>query len=441
MELRSEPRFHVSAPAKLIPLDPNRSEISSVLVDVSATGMRAIVDAPLPAGETVLVELEDHLIIAETRHAQERGAKYSVGLRRVQEMMKSTLPSSRRGRLQAILHALPEYSENGESLDYLRESISEIVAEPTPARREAENTHVEHALTNHAQMEDAPIAVAPAPPVPEPRLEQRPERRAAAEMPLVASVIRPKDPAPFEPLPVPAEPEAYAEPEIPVFEPDPSYRTVTQHEPEPRDVVAAKPEPMTLAEVETPAAPPTPVYRKIQPRDPAPFQPLPMPAYSIPEPESSPELGAEHSEELSSPFDHADHADMNAAGPALTAPRGEMFKPKDTTPFQDIQVPEQLLQERPPRPPIDWKMPLAIACGLVAAVILIVGILHSRGNAKPRGPVVIDTATVPKIVISSPAPAEAKPETAAPSATAPNTASGPSAPAAPAVSTPPAQSA
>src|SRR5581483_7973401 len=116
MELRSEPRFHVSAPAKLIPLDLDRHDIPSVLLDVSATGLRALADEPLPEGETVLVELEDHLILAETRYTQERGGKHSLGLRRVHEMMKAALPQSRVERLGMILEGLPEYSENGESL-------------------------------------------------------------------------------------------------------------------------------------------------------------------------------------------------------------------------------------------------------------------------------------------------------------------------------------
>ena len=297
MELRSEPRFHVSAPAKLIPLDPERSEIPSVLVDVSATGMRAVVDSPLPAGETVLVELEDHLILAETRYTQERGDKYSLGLRRVHEMMKSALPQSRIERLEKILEGLPEYSENGESLEYLREKIANIVRKPEPV----------------------------AAPVPEPEI------------------------AALQPSPEP-EPVAAPEPSPVAIVPQLERTEPVVHSPEPEHL---EPEPVAAAPYEPPA---------------------------IPAPEREPEL--------------------SAAEPGVDERTN--FNPRAAAPFEPLPVPAPVAQEEE-LPQRSWRVPVALAAGFVVAVGIAFGVLHSRSRAQSSAPMVIETATVPKVVISSPA--------------------------------------
>src|SRR5215470_18986160 len=91
MERRSEPRFQVHSPAKLTPLGRPEREIDCVLADISATGMKLVVDESLSVGARLCVEFQSHLVLVEVRHSQARGSKFIVGVERIHTYPKFAL--------------------------------------------------------------------------------------------------------------------------------------------------------------------------------------------------------------------------------------------------------------------------------------------------------------------------------------------------------------
>jgi hypothetical protein len=105
MDRRSEPRFQVNSPAKIIELSYPEHEINCVLVDISSTGMKLVADESFPVDGQLCVEFESHLVLANVRHSQPRGSKFIVGVERVHTLAKLALRpgATRLEKIQALI--------------------------------------------------------------------------------------------------------------------------------------------------------------------------------------------------------------------------------------------------------------------------------------------------------------------------------------------------
>src|ERR1700694_5213395 len=92
MDGRREPRFQIYAPAKLTLLDSPERELDCLLLDISAAGMKFVVSEVVPIDEVVVLEAEDHLVLADVRYSEPRGEKFVIGAERIHAVAKSALP-------------------------------------------------------------------------------------------------------------------------------------------------------------------------------------------------------------------------------------------------------------------------------------------------------------------------------------------------------------
>ena len=92
---RREPRFQIYAPAKLTLLDNPERELECLLLDISATGLKLVIDESLPADEVVALVVEDHLVLADVRYSQPRGEKFVIGAERIHAVDKTALPQDK----------------------------------------------------------------------------------------------------------------------------------------------------------------------------------------------------------------------------------------------------------------------------------------------------------------------------------------------------------
>lgn len=142
MEYRAEPRFPVRSPIQVIvPGDPARI-LSCELVNVSATGMRFVVDETVTPDEIVAVEVDSRLMLAEVRYCQPRGDKFAVGVRRLQEIPKGAeLRDSAACATEMIRHLRRHISAGGERdpKALAQKALEKIVArgEIAPAGQES----------------------------------------------------------------------------------------------------------------------------------------------------------------------------------------------------------------------------------------------------------------------------------------------------------------
>jgi hypothetical protein len=73
-------------------LDSPERELECILLDISATGLKFVVDELLPMDELVALEAEDHLVLADVRYSQPRGEKFAIGAERIHAVDKAVLP-------------------------------------------------------------------------------------------------------------------------------------------------------------------------------------------------------------------------------------------------------------------------------------------------------------------------------------------------------------
>jgi PilZ domain-containing protein len=80
---RSEIRFGADQPAVVSVLsDGPPQQIPATVVEASKSGLRIMLDVPLPNGTTIKVEWDSTALVCETRHCRQRGPnRYSVGLK------------------------------------------------------------------------------------------------------------------------------------------------------------------------------------------------------------------------------------------------------------------------------------------------------------------------------------------------------------------------
>jgi len=97
MDGRREPRFQIYAPGKLVLVDSPERQLECLLLDISATGIKFIVNESLPVDEVVGLEVEDHLILADIRYSEPRGDKFAIGAERIHAVDKAVLPQDKAG--------------------------------------------------------------------------------------------------------------------------------------------------------------------------------------------------------------------------------------------------------------------------------------------------------------------------------------------------------
>ncbi len=91
MDGRREPRFQIYAPAKLTLVDHPERDLECLLLDISATGMKFVTDQDVAIDEVIVLEVEDHLVLADVRYSQPRGEKFAIGAERIHAVNKAAL--------------------------------------------------------------------------------------------------------------------------------------------------------------------------------------------------------------------------------------------------------------------------------------------------------------------------------------------------------------
>jgi hypothetical protein len=94
VDRRKEPRFQVYAWAKVSPLDTPERVTEGHVVDISGIGLRLITDVAFEADQMIVVETDQHLILADVRNCNARGNRFSVGAERVHSAAKVAIPES-----------------------------------------------------------------------------------------------------------------------------------------------------------------------------------------------------------------------------------------------------------------------------------------------------------------------------------------------------------
>jgi hypothetical protein len=103
-----EQRFKIYAPAKLTLLDSPERELECLLLDISATGIKFILDENLPVDEVVALEVEDHMVVADVRYSQPRGDEFVIGVERIHAVDKAALPQDKT-RAEQIRFVVEDY--------------------------------------------------------------------------------------------------------------------------------------------------------------------------------------------------------------------------------------------------------------------------------------------------------------------------------------------
>ncbi len=89
MERRAEDRFQVSSKIRVIVPEEPAQILDCTMADISATGIRFQSPARMESGQIVAVEVDLRLILVEVRHCETRGMKFMIGVRRLHEIDKN----------------------------------------------------------------------------------------------------------------------------------------------------------------------------------------------------------------------------------------------------------------------------------------------------------------------------------------------------------------
>ena len=92
MHSRREPRFNVRSAVKVAAIDQPAEVSAAVLLDVSGSGMNIISDRNWPVGSRLVVEMENHLVLARVCNGDARGSKFSLGAEKLHSILKLMLP-------------------------------------------------------------------------------------------------------------------------------------------------------------------------------------------------------------------------------------------------------------------------------------------------------------------------------------------------------------
>jgi hypothetical protein len=83
----------VQSAVKVAALDQPADVSDALLLDVSGAGMKIIAGVWWPVDTRVVVEMENHVVVAVVRNVNPRGLKFSLGAERLLSVLKHTLPA------------------------------------------------------------------------------------------------------------------------------------------------------------------------------------------------------------------------------------------------------------------------------------------------------------------------------------------------------------
>jgi hypothetical protein len=92
MHSRREPRFNVQSAVKVAAIDQPAEVSAAVLLDVSGSGIKIISDRDWPVGSRLVVEMENHVVLACVRNGDARGSRFSLGAEKLHSILKLALP-------------------------------------------------------------------------------------------------------------------------------------------------------------------------------------------------------------------------------------------------------------------------------------------------------------------------------------------------------------
>ncbi|HTC36507.1 MAG TPA: RodZ domain-containing protein [Bryobacteraceae bacterium] len=133
MDRRKEPRFQVYAQAKISPVEEPDLESDGQVIDISGLGMRLVADLEFREDDIIVVETEQHLILADVRNCMARGARFGVGAERIHSSSKVSIPesASKAERNQALVDAYHRRLRD-ELPNPMRQSAETVAAPPEP---------------------------------------------------------------------------------------------------------------------------------------------------------------------------------------------------------------------------------------------------------------------------------------------------------------------
>ena len=144
MHTRSEPRFQVQSAIRIAAIDQPAQVSDALLLDVSGIGMKIIADASWPVDTLLVVEMENHLVLARVRYTTPRGPKFSLGAERIFSVLKHTLPP---GESRVAWHQLL-LAEMGEPLELTAEALP---PEPVTPKIDAANASGNSTVATEAE--------------------------------------------------------------------------------------------------------------------------------------------------------------------------------------------------------------------------------------------------------------------------------------------------
>ena len=208
MERRGEPRFPITSTIRVIVPGRNARTIDSTLIDISATGMRFLIDEALDPEYLVAIEVDSRLILTEVRYCQPRGERFVVGARRLHEIAKDEKLSDGPAVVAEMLGHLRRHITAGDA-----QASEKIVAEALEKIVERrENPEIVEAVFEHAPEPQEPEAPATSPEAAwesedelvaqaEPEPEHEPEHHWHFEPTIVEQIPAHKQaPAPEQPV-------------------------------------------------------------------------------------------------------------------------------------------------------------------------------------------------------------------------------------------------
>lgn len=124
MESRREPRLRVYTAAKATLIEDPQQEQECLVLDISSTGVKFVADQKLRPDDMIVLEVEDHLVLADVRYSEPRNDKYVVGAERIHALDKAALPADQ-AKAEQIQFLVDDY----------RARIRAAVTGPQPASK------------------------------------------------------------------------------------------------------------------------------------------------------------------------------------------------------------------------------------------------------------------------------------------------------------------
>jgi hypothetical protein len=106
MDRRPELLFDVSAPAQATVLVAPYNTLSVSLISISADGLRLRAAQEWSSNQLIVVELENHLLLAEVRDSNCDGSEFVIDAKRLHSLAKMDLPPdlARLENVHAVVH-------------------------------------------------------------------------------------------------------------------------------------------------------------------------------------------------------------------------------------------------------------------------------------------------------------------------------------------------